>query len=102
MQAKNTPKTHEYLYFDIDCKEIDIENVKANKEDKLTDLLIIKRFIREMFAEKLVAILSLDATIDSVGMNMSLQHPPLWKLYISNVKFHYFSSILYIQLKVSS
>ena len=85
----------------MDCKEIDIENVKANEEDKLTDLLMIKSVILERFADWLVAILSLDAAIDSVGMNMSFQHPPLWKLYISNVEFHYFSSFLYIQLKVS-
>ena len=50
-QAKNNHQTHRYLYFDMDCKEIDIENVKANKEDKLTDLLMIKSVILERFAD---------------------------------------------------
>ena len=52
MQAKNKHQTHKYLYFDIDCKEVDIENVKDNEEDKLTDLLMIKRVVRERFANR--------------------------------------------------
>ena len=66
MQENNKEQTHEYLYLDIYCKKVDIKDIKAIEEAKLTDLLLIMRLIHERSVNRLVKFVSLNAAISSM------------------------------------